>query len=1734
MLAVQATIPTHYPRRKASSGLRFPMIQSPLLFGLCLLALASPAPAQTGPVISEFMADNKSTLADADGDHPDWIELHNPTGSAVNLDGWYLTDAAGNLTKWRLPAVMLEAGGFRIVFASGKNRADPASELHTNFSLSAGGEYLALVRPGGISVEYDFGAVYPPQQEDVSFGSAFSTTILLQGGSAGRYLVPGGSAPAADVWTAAAFNDVPWMQGSSGYGFGVYVPGILVKEARSSSAITNLATADALLDGTGATATDIRLRTYINFLGDGGDHHYTTGNFSFALSGETHCLRATGIFNIPSTAQYTFGFSSDDGGRLRIDLNNDGDFLDAGENTVVADLLRGPADSMSAVTISAGSHAFELTFFENGGGDEVELYAGAGSYTTWNSALKLIGDTANGGLAAFTLPPGVGGGGGSTVVGTNLQSTMQNVRATAFVRMPFTAPDLAAIDTLSLSLRYNDGFIAWLNGAEIARSNASGAPDWQSAATATRTATESLVPASFNVTAFKNALVQGANVLAIQGLNTTAADDTFLVQPDLSGGKLLPGGPFFFKEPTPGKLNGTPGTLGYVADTVFSHKRGHYTAPFTLTISCATPGATIRYTLDGARPTATTGLAANPPDASTPPQASIPISATTIIRAAAFKTNYDPTNVDTNTFLFLDDVIRQQSNPYGSPPPGWPAGPINGQVLNYGMDPNIVNHADPNIGGPQKVKDALMAIPSICVSLPVGSLVNPATGIYTHAGEDGYLWEREASIEMLNDTLDPRGGFQENCGLRIRGGYSRQGTNPKHAFRILFRGDYGTSKLKYPLFPWDDTATVEFDKFDIQTAQNYSWSLHGDAGNVFLREQFSRDSQVALKSPGSRGRFVHLFLNGTYWGFFQIEERPEAAWAASYLGGAEEDYDVVKVETTLGYVVNPTAGDMLAWRKLWDQSRAFYNAPTLAGYRRMLGQNPDGTPSATDPVLLDPDNLIDYMMVVFFTGNADSPLNGDSTPNNFYVVRDRRGGHGFIQVQHDAEHSMDRGAGDRTGPNGDPVAGAWNNFTKSNPQFTHQDLMGIATAADKSGALEYKTRWGDRVYKSMFNGGPMSLAKCLARLDARAAETESAIIAESARWGDAQITPARNANDWRNARNALRNWLNARQPALIAQLQGDGLFPTVAAPVYNQHGGAVLSTQDLSLNNGGGPIYYTVNGSDPRMTGGALNPDAVLFQGGTSVTTPTIVSGSAGTAWRYLDNGTDQGIAWRQPAFNDSTWKGPSRGQFGYGDNDEITRIEDNATPGYIAGDTNRYLTSYFRTTFQITDPNVDSYLLEILRDDAVVVYLNGAEVVRDTNLPASPAAITYLTPATSAIGGTDESLFLPFTISKNALQPGTNTIAVELHQNAAAGATVSASTDVSLDVRLSGIKNTFPQPIRLSGPGIARVMARSRTAAGAWSALNAVEFLVDMQEAAPDNLVVSEIMYHPANPDAAEMAAGFLNDSDFEFLELQNTGTQSIDLRDCYFTDGITYRFPGTDTAVLAPGARLVLASNAAAFALRYPGAAAFGVFSGNLDNSGETLTLKDPNAVIIKSFTYGDGAAGWPADADGDGHSLVLMNPGANPNPSQASNWRASVGLHGNPGVSDASSFAAWKTAHNIVSDFGDDDEDGLTHFLEYALATDPAIPNDPPGAGSFRSLTIGAATDTYLTYQLRCRAGADDVIFTTETATALTGWTAAGAVLLDTINNGDGTLTCTWRSTNPVPAGQRMFMRAKAELR
>ncbi|MFO1003367.1 MAG: chitobiase/beta-hexosaminidase C-terminal domain-containing protein, partial [Planctomycetaceae bacterium] len=1035
--------------------------------------------------------------------------------------------------------------------------------------------------------------------------------------------------------------------------------------------------------------------------------------------------------------------------------------------------------------------------------------------------------------------------------------------------------------------------------------------------------------------------------------------------PELTGISIPSQEPRYFQVSTPGGPNATP--YDGFADRVSANMpAGFYDSPFTVTLSTPASNAEIRYTTDGSAPSETNGLIYTGP---------ISISGTTTLRSQAFQTGFISLPSITRSYLFLDDVIRQSPSDdvaggdpdFGEAPANWPSSWGN-NVVDYGIDQTIIQQE-----GATRVKDALKAIPSLSITTDLANLFDPSTGIYANAYNDGRDWERPASLELLN----PNGatGFQVNAGLRIRGGYSRSGDNPKHAFRLFFRGEYGDSTLDYPLF--GSAGTGSFKKIDLRTAQNYSWSFGGDPGNTMIQDVFARESQGAMGQPFTRSNWYHLYLDGQYWGVYQTQERAEAEYAANYFGGSASDYDVLKPEAG-SYTVYATDGNAVAFNRL-HQLATTLDLSDNANYFRLQGKNANGVddPSIPDEdVLVDVDNLIVYMMGILHGGNLDAPISaflGNQAVNNFFAIRNRLGRHGFRYFQHDGEHTLLNVGEDRNGPF--PAGAEAQHF---NPQFLHQQLMANA---------EYRRAFADAVQKNFFNDGPMTAENAKARFQKHVDALDQAIIAESARWGDSKRPDSPlGRTDWLAAVDNMQNgFLGSRNPVLLQQFRNNGLLPTIDSPQSLINGlpkfsGQITSGDILKYSASGGIVYYTTDGSDPRLVGGGINPAAIAYDA-SIVSTSLVASGSN---WKYFDQGTDLGEAWRAGSFDDSTWA-TGDAELGYGDGDEATTVSFGPDAGA------KFITTYFRRNFNVTDaPQLIALKLRLKRDDGAVVYVNGVEVTR-SNMPSGVIAAS--TPAISSVGGGDEQTFYEFDVNPALLVNGQNTIAVELHQVDA------SSSDVSFDAELISSSSSNPG-VTLSGP----VALKARVLDGStWSALSESVFTAAVPAAA-GNLAITEVHYNPA-AEAGTPAAPFNDKQNFEFIELRNIGAQTITLAGVRFTAGITFDFSTGTVPLLEPGQSVVVVKNRAAFELRYGmNVRVAGVYTGSLDNGGEQIRLTSASNVTIQDFNYDDEPTTtppWPVTPDGGGYSLTVINVAADY--SSPANWRASYLLNGTPGYEE-----------------------------------------------------------------------------------------------------------------------------------
>ena len=631
---------------------------------------------------------------------------------------------------------------------------------------------------------------------------------------------------------------------------------------------------------------------------------------------------------------------------------------------------------------------------------------------------------------------------------------------------------------------------------------------------------------------------------------------------------------------------------------LFSVEHGFFSLPFDLVLSWDSVGSVIRYTLDGSDPreSAAASEASSPATIRIDPALTQGRAATpaVVVRAYASINGAAVTNAGSQTYIFIDQV-KNQKYPGGD----WPQGMVNQKILDYEMDPDVVNDTRYK----DLIDDALLEIPTICINTDLKNLFDPATGIYVNPTGRGTGWERPASIELI-DPHKKEPGFQINAGLRIRGGWSRVPTGTsgqyKHAFRFFFRKEYSKGKLEYPLF--GDEGVSKFDCVDLRTAQNYSWSYASYSSHVciFTRELFSRDCQRDMGWPYTRTRQYHLYLNGMYWGLYQTEERPEASYAVSYFGGSKEYYDVVKTNL-VGDGMEATDGTLNTYNQFCTLSNSGF--VSNEAYFKVQGRNPNGTVNINYPVLANLDNLIDYLLIIYYTGNFDAPITAfqsNQRPNNFYGIYDRLSRNGFLFFIHDAEHALmdprysensDYGL-DRTGP----YFGASIDQRYFNPQFLHEKL---------SKNIEYQVLFSDHIYRHFFNHGALTAQVSQQRLAARTNEIDTAVIAESARWGDAKVHPARTKDDdWAPAVSWIMNYyFPTRTGVVLQQLKNDKLYTSINPPLI-MFGSQEIQNNTMTLHSGDkvrivnantsqtGSIFYTLDGTDPRAIGGALSPSA--------------------------------------------------------------------------------------------------------------------------------------------------------------------------------------------------------------------------------------------------------------------------------------------------------------------------------------------------------------------------------------------------------------------------------------------------------------------------------------------------------------------------------------------------------------
>lgn len=938
---------------------------------------------------------------------------------------------------------------------------------------------------------------------------------------------------------------------------------------------------------------------------------------------------------------------------------------------------------------------------------------------------------------------------------------------------------------------------------------------------------------------------------------------------DLAYGRTMTGA-WAFLEPTPGAFNVASAFEGWLEPADFSVKRGVFTNAFTLAIANSNPGSVLYVSQNGTVPT---NVYAGP----------FVVSSTLCVRADVRRDGFKSPRIKTHSYLFPDSAVLSTN--------------LSATIRN---DTRFTN----------RLWLGMRELPTVSIVVPVVP--------------DDYV-EREASMEWFwPDGSDP---VQANIGLYRFG--NAWTAFAKRSYRMKFRAEYGTPKLKEPIFAGFDHGFLAADSFDEIDLRSGSQDMV--ERGFYMAQTFSEDTMLQMGSLNPHGRFVNVYLNGQYWGQYHAGERLIDSFLADNLGGKTEDYLTIRGNDNVGDVFVPGVPDAPN-RLPWEYARSVRTSYT-----------------AVKP-WLDVVGLIDFTLMWDY-GNSETEFRAAGPTNassgfKFWVAD----ADGFLRT---SALNLNRVA--YAGPG---------SFFGALVTERHPDFM---------------TLLGDRIQKHFFLEGALTPTKTRERLDQRMREITNSMVAECARW-----SIYRTPDNWESAANSIRTGLfPLRTTNLFTFLKNAGYYPSTPPPVFNQYGGSVTSGFAVTFSSPSGTVYWTVDGSDPRLAGGGISPTAMATNALTSITYFT-----TGAVWRYLSNSNAPPTNWMTVAFDDSLWP-TGRAQLGYGDSDEQTVIS------YGPSSSSKYPAYYFRRTFTAaTVGSVTQLLCELVRDDGAVIYLNGTELYRD-NMPTG--TVLYSTLASASVNVPFESNVYRTSQSPASLLPGTNTLAVEVHQNTV------GSSDISFDFGLGGQMVAVTNTIAITSNTLIRARVLNGTN---WSAILELPFYTaTIKTPEKGDLLLTEIHYDPDGSD------------DYEFVEVYNTTTNLLNMSGVRLGGGVDFLF--TNGTYLAPASFGLLAYSTTAFSSRYQNATSLwyrsglwvaGAFSGKLSNGGEDLQLFNATNALLCDVDYGIEGA-WPTRAAGKGSSLELREPLTAPTNNtlravwmnEGRNWRSSSLYHGSPGRFD-----------------------------------------------------------------------------------------------------------------------------------
>ena len=1134
-----------------------------------------------GVQITEFVSSNAHGLNDSDGQASDWIEIYNDTNNAVDLaEGFYLTDDVDNTKRWKFPDVAashLDPKQYLVVFASGRNEVDRDGQLHTNFKLSRSGEYLALVREAGDEInilsEYD----YPEQRTDVAYGIPFAnhplvsdeTSVLATVATEAVDLAYGRSWDGSDETTfQSAGGDKTWQRGTWGVGHRPQLPLTNYRElVTSEPSLISLYS----FDHDRASEDGIR-----DVAGSGVNHGTPQGSIAFAdgvdgAHGKSLSLTGDGYVKLGLVADFVF---RDDSltieGWVRPTFTS-GNSIKSWFGTRTQNRNGGSRSDRYSVHIDGDYQGVEFTSSNGNRKGDYALQPGEWTHLAVVIDGQDVKQYINGTLVDSR---GIGGiGSNPTLTQTHIGTSGLASRNNHFIGQI----DEVAIyeDVLSAdTLRKHYETFAFARHSEFLNTDLGPQMIGDSASFYARSTFTIDDPTNVSAVTFSNRYTDGyaayingvpisvknaPTLLSHQAISTNRrsalTQETRIISNDAN--LLRPGINVLSLQ----GLNPNPHEGGLL---VMPTLTAHVLSSSTAFLDDPTPGKpnTSGFRGFAAEPsvdvergvydesmlvtvTAPQGLSlAYTTDGTAPsPEEGTIVHPNQGLAAAMIPVVSGVTMV--RAVAFSEDLM--------------PSSPVTHSYLVFdslesaksvGISRRSVIDAYGDV-----ILGHLNEIPTVSLVVDQEQMFG-RTGIHSLTNRHG----RDVEIPVSMEYMDPREGknFQVDGGIRLHGNGAR-GLSKKQ-FRLFLRPEYGDEQINFPIF--DDSSVDEFSTLILRPGAHDSWSF--SRFGTLLRDPFLRQTQLDMGQVSPRSRYVHLYINGDYRGVYYPTERPDADFGVSHWGGQREDWDSLNSGREI------TDGNFDRWKQVTDIVQS--GPVTDESY-------------ATIESLVDIDSQLDDLMLRVWSGDEDW-----GGIRNYYVLGDRN--HGKLRfVVWDAEIAM-----------GFDLSAV---RTPVDLNKLSQGRLPVAKSPTSQGGLfwwlaehpEYQLRFADRLQRNFFGHGAMSTEHMTRRWEHLANQLDGPIIVEAAaRSSRTRITTWRNEVDW-----VKDNWIRLRRELVIEDFREIGLYPTITAPQFHlneslSYGETSASSDLVTISSpDSATIYYTLDGSDPRMPGGDVHPSSLVM-----------------------------------------------------------------------------------------------------------------------------------------------------------------------------------------------------------------------------------------------------------------------------------------------------------------------------------------------------------------------------------------------------------------------------------------------------------------------------------------------------------------------------------------------------------